>query len=134
MVVVPVRKVGEPGEARLARGDCTCGLGLSALLVLADELRGCATCSGCTLPGGSTDRQSEAARRVVIATMLRSASGVARTSASVMMRMTCSCTVCSVHVDAAAAQRSSARLAIRCTRRSSSATGASWRTLDGIPM
>ena len=45
----------------------------------------------------------------------RNAAGSARTPDSVMIRVTCSCIVCPVQVDAAAAQRSSARDATGCT-------------------
>jgi hypothetical protein len=57
----------------------------------------------------------QVARRVARSMNSRSSTGVACTPVSVVMRVTCSCTVCVVHVEAPAAQRSSARLATSCT-------------------
>lgn len=68
------------------------------------------------------ERSAETASTVAIVMNSRNSAGVARTPCSVVMRVTCSCTVCLVHADDAAEQRSSARDATSCTARSSNNT------------
>ena len=82
----------------------------------------CATCSGVAAPGGSTEKQSETASSVARVMNSRNSAGVACTPASVVMRVTCSWSVCLVHAEDEAALRSSARDATSCTDSSSTAT------------
>lgn len=84
----------------------------------------CATCSGVGAPGGRIEKQSSIANDVATCTNSRISAGAACTPYSVMIRVACSCTVCRVHAEPPAAQRSSAWFATVCTERSSSDAGA----------
>jgi len=84
----------------------------------------CATCSGAGASVGRMEKQSCNASVVATTMSSRNSCGVARTPASVMMRVACSWIVCLVQADSAAAHRSNARDAICCTDKSIVDTGA----------
>ena len=94
-------------------GFSGCGdSGGRALLFVVQSARGAvrgATCSGVAGPDGRIERQSSTARRVVMAMRSRNFSPVAVTPCSVMIRVKCSGTVCTVHADRLAAREISVR-------------------------